>query len=254
MVYEIFNDDCLTVLKTIEEGSIDCVVCDPPYRTHARGNSGDTGGWFATENGKNGNGGFKNNDLSIEDYAPLLHKVMKEGAHGYLMVNDINLIDFHLALKKTGFHIFKTLIWAKNNVICNPYYMNSHEYIIFFRKGHAVSINDKGCRSVLHFDNPKNKAHPSEKPVELIEVLVRNSTKVGDTVLDFAMGSGSSGSACMRTNRKFVGIEIDKDYFDLSKERIETSAIQYGRQEDIEDENESEEEVSEISLSAFLGV
>ena len=250
-MYQLYNEDCLKVLKTLDEGSIDCVVCDPPYKTQQRGSSGDMGGWLASEEGMNGNGGFSHNDLSIDDYAPLLFNVMKDGAHGYLMTNDLNLVAFHEALKNCGFSVFKTLIWAKNNVIANQYYMNSHEYIIFFRKGHAVSINNRGTRSVLSFPNPKNKAHPSEKPIELVKVLIENSTKEGDTVLDFTMGSGSTGSACMRTNRRFIGIELDKEYFELSEDRIETAAIQYGRKGDTQD---IETESSVVSLASFLGL
>ena len=141
VMYQLYNEDCLKVLGTLEEGSIDCVVCDPPYKTQQRGTHGSMGGWFASEDGKNGNGGFKNNDLSIDDYAPLLFNVMKDGAHGYLMTNDLNLVEFHEVLKRYGTSVFKTLIWAKNNVIANQYYMNSHEYIIFFGKG-------KRCRSI----------------------------------------------------------------------------------------------------------
>jgi site-specific DNA-methyltransferase (adenine-specific) len=145
---------------------------------------------------------------------------MKPNAHGYLMCNNKNLVSFHVAIESAGFKVFKTLIWAKNNAVTNQYYMDSHEYIIFFRKGKAKKINNCGTKSVLYFDNPRNKVHPSEKPVDLLKVLIENSTSIGDTVLDFAMGSGSTGVACCDSGREFIGIEIDKKFFKIAEDRI----------------------------------
>ena len=218
--YNLFYGDCLDIMKSFEEESVDLVVCDPPYKTTSRGTSGTMQGFFLTKEGKNGNGGFKHNSLKIEDYLPLLYKVMKEQSHGYLMCNDKNLVNFHNALKDNDFKVFKTLIWAKNNVVANQFYMNSHEYIIFFRKGKAKMINNRGTRTVLSFDNPKPKMHPSEKSVAMLEVLIKNSSKEGETVLDFTMGSASTGIAALNTGRKFIGIEKDKEYFDMAEKRM----------------------------------
>jgi site-specific DNA-methyltransferase (adenine-specific) len=218
---KLLQGDCLEIMKKMASDSIDCVVCDPPYKTTSRGSYGDFGGWFKKKNGMNGNGGFDNNELLIEDYLPLLMKVMKPNAHAYLMCNNKNLVSFHVAIESAGFKVFKTLIWAKNNAVTNMYYMDSHEYIIFFRKGKAKKINNCGTKSVLYFDNPRNKVHPSEKPVDLLETLIKNSTNENDVVLDFTMGSGSTGIACINTNRQFIGMELDQTYFEIAKKRIE---------------------------------
>ena len=66
-----------------------------------------------------------------------------------------------------------------------------------------------------------NKKHPTEKPVELLKVLIENSSNEGDIVMDCFMGSGSTGVACIETNRKFLGIEIDKKYYDIAVRRIQ---------------------------------
>lgn len=80
--------------------------------------------------------------------------------------------------------------------------------------------------SILEFNvvpNRKGKLHPTQKPVELMEWLVKTYTNEGDTVLDFTMGSGSTGVACKNLNRSFIGIELDEKYFNIAKERIENS-------------------------------
>jgi len=76
---------------------------------------------------------------------------------------------------------------------------------------------------VIKFSNANNriKLHPTEKPIDLLEYLIKTYTNEGDTVLDFCMGSGSTGIACLNTNRNFIGIELDDHYFEVAKERIE---------------------------------
>ena len=221
----LIHGDCLNVLKKMPKDSVNVVICDPPYRTTSRGTTGTMGGAFKkNELFKKGKGGFKQNNLDIKDYLPLLYKVMKKGAHGYIMCNDKNLSNFLNQITLEGFKIFKVLIWYKNNVIASPYYMNSHEYIIFFRKGKAKFINNKGSKTVLEFPNPRNKVHPSQKPVELMKTLILNSSRKGQTVLDFAMGSGTTGIAAVESDRHFIGIEKDLKFYNLSKKRIQDAA------------------------------
>jgi site-specific DNA-methyltransferase (adenine-specific) len=223
---DLYNENCLDVLSRLDEESVDMVLCDPPYLTTPRGNSENYGGFLDTHLTRIGKGGFEENSLDIEDYLPLLYRCMKQKSHGYIMTNDVNLINFHLAIANQGFHIFKTLIWAKNNVIANQWYMNSHEYLIFFRKGGAKCINNAGTRSVLNFRNPQNKVHPSEKPIDLLKVLIENSSNEHDVVLDFTMGSGTTGMACKELNRKFIGIELDRKFFELAEKRIQNHSWQ----------------------------
>lgn len=80
---------------------------------------------------------------------------------------------------------------------------------------------------VLEFKSITGKSclHPTQKPVDLLEYLIRTYTNENDLVLDFTMGSGSTGVACLNTNRKFIGIEIDENYFNIAKDRIEAATL-----------------------------
>lgn len=106
------------------------------------------------------------------------------------------------------------------------FYMSQYEYILFFRKGKGVQINNCGTSDILSIRNVKTKGedgknlHDTEKPVELMEVLVNNSSQPKQIVLDPFMGIGATGIACMRTGRKFIGYELDEQYFDISKNRM----------------------------------
>ena len=105
--------------------------------------------------------------------------------------------------------------------------MSQYEYILFFRKGKGKKINNCGTSDILSIPNKKTKdkdgknIHDTEKPVELMEVLVNNSSQENELVLDPFMGVGSTGIACIKNNRNFLGIEIDENYFNIAKERIE---------------------------------
>lgn len=78
---------------------------------------------------------------------------------------------------------------------------------------------------ILKFKKDKNCVHPTQKPVALLEYLIKTYTNEGETVLDNCMGSGSTGVACVNINRRFVGIELDDKYFEIAKQRIETAAF-----------------------------
>lgn len=85
------------------------------------------------------------------------------------------------------------------------------------------TLNKKYPQNILVYSNAsqKNKLHPTQKPIELLEYLIKTYTNEGETVLDNCMGSGSTGVACVNTGRKFVGIELDENYFNIAKNRIE---------------------------------
>ena len=86
----------------------------------------------------------------------------------------------------------------------------------------VLTVNDglRYPRSIIKHALDKEKFHPTQKPVSLMEYLIKTYTNEGDTVLDFTMGSGTTGVACMKTNRKFIGIELDEKYFKISEARI----------------------------------
>ena len=85
--------------------------------------------------------------------------------------------------------------------------------------------NYKNPKNIIKFKVNRGKIHPTQKPVLLMEYLIKTYTNEGDTVLDFTMGSGSIGVACKNLNRKFIGIELDENYFNIAKERIENLKV-----------------------------
>lgn len=223
----IYNKDALEIMGEMGDNSIDLIIIDPPYKTTKRGISKKTttGGLVRSELGKQGKI-FKHNDISPKEYIPELYRVLKEGSHCYIMTNHVNLQEMLNTATECGFHFIKCLIWDKGNKIMGQCYMSQFEYILFLRKGKHKKINNCGTSDILSVPNKKTKdengknLHDVEKPVELMKILIENSSLEGDTVLDCFMGIGSTGIACAITNRDFIGIELDEHYFNIAKERI----------------------------------
>lgn len=104
-----------------------------------------------------------------------------------------------------GFKFQQLIVWKKFNCTPTQYYMNSCEFILMFRKGKAKYINNMGTKNLLEIPNIiRTKKHPTEKPVELMKILIENSSNENDIVLDPFIGAGSSGLACLECNRKFL--------------------------------------------------
>jgi len=123
-------------------------------------------------------------------------------------------------------HSVTLLVWDKPNPtpLSNGKYISSVEFMVFVR-GKKVTFNNVGYNEQLKtfkygVPSSKNRLHPTEKPVELLERLLKIHTNENENVLDMFMGSGSTGIACKNLNRNFIGIEIDEKYFDIAEKRI----------------------------------
>ena len=96
-----------------------------------------------------------------------------------------------------------------------------------YKQKYAMTFNlwqgGKSKSNVLEYKKDNDGYHPTQKPVALLEDLIQTYSNEGNTVLDFTMGSGSTGVACVHTNRHFIGIELDEGYFQIAKQRIENS-------------------------------
>ena len=230
----IFNESALDVLDLmIEKGKkVDMIFTDPPYKVTSRGNAGNSGGMLQKDINRKGQV-FTHNNIEIEDYLPKFYKVLKESGHCYIMTNHKNITHFLNVINtwkddetKEGFKFIKSLIWDKGNKIMGQYYMSQFEYILFLRKGKGVKINNCGTSDLLSIPNKKTKGkdglnlHDTEKPVDLTNILIENSSDIGQIVFDPFMGIGGCGVSCEKLGRKFIGIELDKKYYDIARERI----------------------------------
>jgi len=211
----LLQGDCIDLLPKIPDGSINSIITDPPYFLGM------------THNGQKG----CFNDLAIckPFYQKLFteyKRVLKPDGCVYFFC-DWRSYAFYYPLFDSVLGARNMLVWDKQSGAGN-FYTYQHELVIFTTKRNAFNVKETkniitGIRSFSTGAKKTNgeKVHPTQKPIELIEKFIRDSTDAGDTVLDSFAGSGTTGVACINTDRKFIGMELDDQYFNIAKQRIE---------------------------------
>lgn len=218
---KLYHGDCLEVMKDVPNKSVNLVITDPPYEIST------TGAGIYKQADKQyikELNGMK--DGFSKEVLDELCRVMKK-INIYFFCSQkqiIPLLDYFVRKKKCNWNI---LSWHKTNPIpaCGNKYLTDTEFILFFReKGVKVygSFDTKRTwyATPLNQSDKKKYGHPTVKPLFILENLVINSSQEDEIVLDCFMGSGSTGVACINTNRNFTGIELDEKYFQIAKERI----------------------------------
>lgn len=222
---KLINGDCMYFMKSLKDESIDLIVTDPPYPTTKRGGTGNSGGMCKKKEFSSGKV-FKHNNIKPQEYIPEFYRILKNGTHCYIMTNHVNLYEILTVAKECGFHFIKSLIWNKGNKIMGQAYMSQFEYILFFRKGKFKKINKCGTADILNIPNKKSKdkngknIHDTEKPIDLMKILIENSTEEGNIVLEPFMGVGAVPIACKELNRQCLAVELDENYYNIAVNRI----------------------------------
>jgi len=168
---------------------------------------------------------FEHNEIKFSEWLPEVYRVLKKCTHCYIMVNSRNLNELQNESDKVGFVFQNLLVWHKtNSQTPNKYYMQNAEFILMLSKRPAKNINNMGTKTVLSIPNIiGNKMHPTEKPVDLIKILIENSSQKNEIVLDIFMGVGSTARASKILERRYIGSEIDEAYYTKSLELLDES-------------------------------
>lgn len=225
MTVKLFCGDCLELMPKMADKSVDLIATDCPYKIVSGGcctKNFDCKGVLSQHNPHVKSGKlFGENEIAFSDWLPEAFRVLKDSSHCYVMVNGRNLKNLQVSAEQAGFAYQNLLIWDKGNKTPNRYYMQQVEFILMLKKGASKTINKPGTGNLLSFKNAVgHKRHPTEKPVELMKVLIENSSNAGDIILDPFMGSGSTAIAARQLGRSFIGIDKDEKYFSIAKERI----------------------------------
>lgn len=247
---ELFQGDCLEIMKNIPDKSIDMILCDLPYGVLNKSNSNAK--WDSV--------------IPFDDLWNSYERIIKDNGCIALFADGMFMANLMQSNKKMWRY---NLVWDKELTSgflnANRMPLRSHEEIcIFYKKlptynpqftegeplhgmgkkfsqeknknnnyGDFDSCNNPSAKregdtkkypkSIIKFPRPAScvMVHPTQKPVELLEWLIKTYTNKNETVLDTCMGSGSTGVACKNLNRDFIGIELNEEYFNIAKERIE---------------------------------
>ena len=229
---KLIHGDCLEEMKNIPDKSIDMILCDLPYGT--------------TQN-------KWDSIIPLEQLWKQYKRIIKDNGAILLFGSQ----PFTTILNYSNISNYRyEWIWIKNNStgfqLANKRPLKKHEVIsVFYKKQPTYNpqdlieynkTNKRGSMGenwsemnsnnyiqkwtnyptqILEYKHDKQKLHPTQKPVALLEYLIKTYSNEGEVILDNCMGSGSTGVACINTNRKFIGIELDEKYFEVAKKRIE---------------------------------
>ena len=218
MSYKLYQGDCLEIMGGIKDKSVDLIVTDPPYLMDYQSNRRKKEDRF--DKIKNDKGNY----MLIQDYLEECYRIMKDNTAIYCFCSWHN-IDFFKNEFEKHFKLKNILVWNKNNHGTGDLkgsYAPKHEFILFGHKGRTL-LREKRIADVI--DCPKissNKlTHPTEKPQDLLEIFIKQSSDAGSIIFDGFMGTGSCGIAAKKLNRNFIGIELDEKYFNIAKNRLE---------------------------------
>lgn len=207
--------DCLEILQTLPDNSVDMVLTDPPYGINFQGNGGNKRTRFEK---------ILNDKTPFVEFIQHLPRILKPTGCAMIFTRWVVQQVFIDELIKHGLKPKNIVIWDKmahGQGDLKRAFGSRYESIIFVANN-EFRFNGKRPTDIVQCMkiNSLHLIHPNQKPVALLENLIEKCTKENQTVLDCFMGSGSTGIACFNTNRKFIGIELDKKYFELSQSRI----------------------------------
>ena len=221
MLIKLYNGDCLEYMESMSSNSIDLILTDPPYKIETSG-----AGLYKQEDKRYIKELEGMKDGFSEDILDEMCRVMKK-INIYLFCSQkqiIPLLDYFVTKRKCNYNI---LSWHKTNPVpaCGNKYLTDTEFILFFREK-GVKVHGEYASKFTYYVTPSNVAdknkygHPTIKSLQILTNLIKNSTLEQDIVFDPFMGSGSTGVAAINTGRDFIGIELDKGYYDISEQRI----------------------------------
>ena len=232
---KIISGDCIKVMQSIPENSIDAIITDPPYNLglfmHKRNtnlgkmreNQFAYAGWDNLE--------YKEWKTSMSKFLTQCKRVLKKRGTLIIFMSVLKVADIVDIAQKKGFYYKTTGVWHKTNPMPRNkdiHFVNSTEcWIYFIKDGTSGTFNNDGCvkhdfleSSVCPLSEKKYGKHPTQKPLSIMRELIKFVTNPRDIVLDPFMGSGSTCVASAIMGRRYIGIELNDKYIEISKKRI----------------------------------
>lgn len=235
----LYNKDCIEVLKTLKPNSIDLIFADPPYFLSNGGKSIHSGKVVSVNKGDwDDKSKYDNHLLFTKEWLQQSFRVLKYGGSIWISGTVHNIFDVKNYLDEIGFKIINIIVWHKSDpppLIYKNKFKFSYELIIWAKKDGKHTFNYKDMFAVedeemqdvwtipaVGMSEKKFGYHPTQKPEALLERIIRACSNEGDIVLDPFSGSGTTCYVAKKLNRKYIGIEKNKEYFDISKRRIDS--------------------------------
>ena len=226
----LYLGDCLEILPTL--GKVDAVVTDPPFSSGSRTDAGKSMRGAMTRGAKWKDDWFSHDNMATHGFLTLMRLLGRAlleqsntPARSHWFIDWRMYPNLYGALESCGWVVKNLVVWDKGHFGMGQNYRNQHELILYAEKG-TGKFPTHSTGNVIRSPRIQTENHPTEKPVELIEKILKASSVIEDVVMDPFMGSGTTGVAAVQMGRKFVGVEIEPRYFDIACKRIEAAQHQ----------------------------
>lgn len=222
---DLYNDDCLSVLPKIKDNSVNLILTDPPYEISKKSN-------FHTMKAKRFScyktdfGEWDHAPVNMQEVVKQCYRILKPGG-AFICFYDLWKIEsLRAILEQNKFKQIRFIEWLKTNPVpMNSkinYLTNAREIALVGIKGSNPTFNASYHNGIYKYPIcHSDRVHPTQKNIDLLKDIIQVHTNEHDVVLDCFMGGGSCGVACSSLNRDFIGIELDRNYFNAAKQRIE---------------------------------
>lgn len=215
--YQLNRIDAVEWLKALPSESVDLLITDPPYEslekhravgttTRLKNSKSSSNNWFEI---------FPNSRF-LELFEQI-YRVLKKNSHFYLFCDQETSFIAKPIGENVGFKFWKPIVWDKKKIGMGYHYRARYEFILFFEKGKR-KLNNLSIPDILEVPRIY-RGYPTEKPVELSEILIEQSSSLGDLICDPFMGSGSVGLAAIKNERKFIGADISEESLEITEKR-----------------------------------
>lgn len=212
----LHEGDCIAYMHGMEDKSVDLLLTDIPYNEVNRKDNGL----------RNLDKGVADSAIfDLEDALNQFMRITKGSIYVFCGIEQVSFIK--KTFRENGLST-RLVVWEKTNpspMNGNSIWLNSIECCVF-GKFPKATFNEHCKSSVLRFPSGRSKIHPTQKPVNLFKRIIDVSSNEGDTVFDPFMGSGTAGEAAISLGRNFIGCELDHDYFNIAKDRIEAVRVE----------------------------
>lgn len=224
--YTLEKQDAVAFMEnTMEDTSVDLIVTDPPYEslekhrskgttTRLKQSKSSSNQWFDI---------FPNK--RFPDFFSEAYRVLKSGTHLYMFCDQETMFHVVPIAQEAGFRFWKPLVWDKMVLGMGYHYRARYEFVLFFEKGKR-KLNDLSIPDVLQSRRLKG-AYPTQKPLPICEVLVKQSSSPGDLVFDPFMGAGTTGVAALKLDRRFLGCDTSPEAIHTASHRLQEAAQVY---------------------------
>jgi len=279
LLNHILQGNCIDVLKSLPENSIDCVFADPPYNLQLNHDlyRPDMSKVDAVDDGWDKFEGFKEYDEFTRQWLSASRRVLKDTGTIWVIGSYHNIYRVGAIMQELGFWILNDVVWIKNNPMPNfrgVRFTNAHETMIWAQKnkGARYTFNHKSMKALnddlqmrsdwtipivkgkKRIQSNGAKAHSTQKPEGLLYRVILSSSNVGDVILDPFFGSGTTGAVAKMLGRNWIGIEKDKKYIKVAQKRIDAVAEADSEAIDVEVPRQARVPFGALIESGYLSV